>query len=96
MGCFCINVDMLPKAKIYKGMGYLFPFMTASAIATGMPGTVALVLYWLCASQIKEHYIKTLSREIASLEAMQREVVALIQSCEQCNAISGNICNSPI
>lgn len=82
---------MFVKAKIYKCMGYLFPFMTASAIATGMPGTIALVLYWSCASWIKQRYIRSLSREIASLEAMQLEVITLIQLCDQYIAISSNI-----
>lgn len=64
-------------------MGYLFPVAVASVLATGMPGAIALILYWCASLHAKDAYVKELSNELKLLEKMHDEVKSLIQLCNK-------------
>lgn len=72
---------MVRKAKIYRGMGYLFPAAVLSVLATGLPGAIALIFYWCASLQARKAYVKELSQELKLLDKMQDEVKMLIGLC---------------
>jgi undecaprenyl pyrophosphate synthase len=74
---------MIARVKVYKCMGYLFPVAMASVLATGMPGAIALILYWCASLHAKNAYVKELSDELKLLEKMHDEVKSLIQLCNK-------------
>lgn len=76
---------MTANLKVYKYLGYLFPIIMISALVTQIPGTLALVFYWVVCSKVRKSYVRRLDSEINTLKNMQTEVILLIKTCNENN-----------